>query len=229
MTKPSVADSEGISRELSVYPVHLTSDKEGNLPPSALVPFCSFQMDYNLLGEKIHELNMTICNKFEPVILEGQLCYSLDLAKVRKKSTEAGKPNGLFLLLDPNSIDQMNNKGQLREQGKFKVYIHTLAQYRAYKPGTYAISSLKKMTGTKSFVELPENQKRCRVHNREECQTKDFLDQVWNKCKCVPWTLLDNTGLKQVSNTLEVCYNFSTRYTTPTVAQRRRGVLQTRL
>ena len=151
---------------------------------------------------------MTICNKFEPIVLEGQLCYSLDLAKVRKKSTKAGKLNGLFLLLDPNSINEMNIEGQMSEEEKFKLHIHTLAHYAASKPGTYAMSSLKKMTGTKSFKKIPENQKKCCVHNREECQTKTFLDQVWNKCRCVPWALVNKTGLKKVVDTFEI-FTFS--------------------
>ena len=139
----------------------------------------------------------------------------------------AGRPNGLFLLLDPNSMNKMNKEGQKNEQGKFKVYIHTLAHYSAYKAGTYSLSSLKKMTGTKSFKKLPEDQKRCSVHNREECQTKNFLDQVWNKCKCVPWALADN--MEKVNNTFDDLIFFSARYTTRIVAQRRRAVFRIKL
>lgn len=32
-------------RELSLHPVHLIRDLQGNLPPSALVPFCFYQGD----------------------------------------------------------------------------------------------------------------------------------------------------------------------------------------
>ena len=200
LMKLTVVDGEGVSRELSLHPVHLTRDKKGELPPSALVPFCSYQADYDLLGQKSPKLNLTTCNKFEPIILEGQLCHSLDIAKVEKKKKEskAGKPNGLVLLLDPNPYRlktsyKVNMGDQSYEEGRPKVYVHTLAQYTAYGPGTYALSSLKRMTGTESFMELPDEQKRCRVHKREECQTKKFLDQVWNKCRCVPWALMDGT------------------------------------
>ena len=73
-------------RELSLHPVHLTPDKEGNLPPSALVPFCSYQRNSSLLGQERPELdNLTICDKFKTTILDGQLCYSLDIAKLDEK------------------------------------------------------------------------------------------------------------------------------------------------
>ena len=45
LTKYSVADIEKVSRHLSLHPIHLKPDTNGNLPPSALVPFCSYQED----------------------------------------------------------------------------------------------------------------------------------------------------------------------------------------
>ena len=86
-----------MSQGLSLHPVHLTPDEEGKLPPSALVPFCSYQGDDDLLGQERPELdNLIICDKFKPTILEGQLCYSLDIVKLGEKGTKSGKNNGLF-------------------------------------------------------------------------------------------------------------------------------------
>ena len=178
------------SRELALHPVHLTPDKEGNLPPSALVPFCSYQGESNHLGRDIvTEMdNMTVCDKFQPTILEGQLCYTLDVAKLGKRPTKSGKSYGLRLLLDPNPY-QPNPADNKAGDQSFKVFIHTLAQYTTFGPGMYGMSDLKKMIGTKSFKQLPDNQKRCRVHNREECQALNYLDQVQKECKCIPWAL----------------------------------------
>ena len=191
-----------MSRKLSLHPVHLT-ETNGQLPPSALIPFCSYHMDTNLLGAEISGMNMTtVCNKFEPTILEGQFCYSLDVSKVEKRQSGVGKRHGLLLLLDPNRLEvrsqDKNSKGKRNEQLSFKVYIHTLAQYTAYGPGTYPLGPLKKMTGTESFENLPDQQKRCQVHNREECQTKQFLDQVKTNCGCVPWALVSDPSSKEV-------------------------------
>ena len=155
-------------------------DSTGELLPSALLPFCSYQMDDSILGEKRPELSQTICNKFEPTVLEGQLCYSLDLAKTVKKSTKAGKSNGLLIMIDPSPYSQNgSNKLDVEEESKrqIKVFFQTLAQDTAYGPGTYTLSALKRMTGTESFEQLPDKQKRCSVHDRERCQTKKFLDQ----------------------------------------------------
>ena len=76
------SDANNVSRELSLHPVHLTPDKEGNLPPSALIPFCSYQGKSSLLGRELPELNnMTVCDKFQSTILEGQLCTALPNAQ----------------------------------------------------------------------------------------------------------------------------------------------------
>ena len=187
MVKETFAEDEGVSRELSLHPVHLTPDQKGNLPPSALVPFCSFRGDRSLLGEKRPELgNITMCNKFHPTTLGGQLCYSLDVTKVKRKTTKSGKAKGLFLLLDPNPYPLNSSKKDVN----FKLHIHTLARFTAYRPGTFAMSTLKRMTGTKSFKQLPDKQKKCLVHNREECQTKKYLDQVEGNCGCHPWAMV---------------------------------------
>ena len=131
---------------------------------------------------------MTVCDKFQPTILEGQLCYTLDGAIMKKNSTKSGKSNGLFLLLDPHPypLDQKDNNtgGQ-----NFKLVIHTLAPYTTYEPGSYAMSTLKKMTGTKNFKQLPDHQRKCLVQKKEECQIEHFLSQVKTECKCMPWAL----------------------------------------
>ena len=48
------------------------------------------------------------------------------------------------------------------------------------------------MTGTQNFKDLPDQKKKCSVHNREECQTQTYLDQIKRECKCVPWALVTN-------------------------------------
>ena len=224
-----------VSRELSLHPVHLTPDKEGNLPPSALVPFCSYQGESSLLGRQLPQMeNLTVCDKFRPTILEGQLCYSLDIAKLVEKPTKSGKTDGLFLLLDPNpyKINLLNTKVKYVEDSKtgdqsFKVFIHTLAQYSTFGPGSYGMSALKRMTGTKNFEELPDHQKKCVVHNREECQTQTYLEAVQRECNCTIWALQTNQGKDQVKT--RSFKLFSLKRCSPPAAQRRRAVLETKL
>ena len=136
---------------------------------------------------------MTICDEFEPTILESQLCYSLDVTKFERKTTKLGKTSGLFLLLDPNPYPMGSTDGRVKaarnEEESFKVYIHTLAPHTAFGPGAYAMHTLKRMTGKPSFYQLPDSQKECQVHSRENCQTEMFLSHVRKNCSCVPWAL----------------------------------------
>ena len=185
-----------------MQPVHFKPDNKNNLPPSALVPFCSYQGNNSLLGQqRIGFQNLTFCDKFQPTILEGQLCYSLDVTKLKRKA-KTGKRNGLFLLLDPNPYPTKSIDGRVKaarnDQESFKVYIHTLAPHTAFGPGAYAMHTLKKMTGKSSFYQMPDSQKGCQVHSREECQTEMFLKHVKTNCSCVPWTLTTENSFREV-------------------------------
>ena len=176
--------------------------KEGDLPPSALIPVCSYQLDSNMLGEENPELNLTICDKFEPTIRDGQLCYSLDAAKFAKKPTGKGRAEALFLLLDPYPYPQSSRDNgaqkQFNDPSNFKIYIQTLAQYSDYGRGDYNLNSLKRMTATDSFKHLPDNQKNCQDHNREQCQVQKFLEHVQSNCNCIPWVLASDHSTEKV-------------------------------
>ena len=95
LTKSTVTDENNISKKMSIHPVHLKPDTEENLSPSALVPFCSHKGDQSHAGNERYELqDLTLCDKFEPTILEGQLCYSIDTTTFEKKVTGTGKQSG---------------------------------------------------------------------------------------------------------------------------------------
>ena len=169
--------------------------------------------------------NITVCDKFQPTILEGQLCVSLGVAELKEYPTKSGKSNGLLLLLDTKPYQLIekdrNFRGSKVSSPKFKVFVNTLAQYTSFGPGSYAMNSLKKMTGTKSFRQLLDSQKKCKVHNREDCQTEKYLAQVQKQCKCMPWALQTNKVKYDRNQHLVLYYR---RF--PTVVQRRRPVLQ---
>ena len=199
-------EGEGISQELSLHPVHLSPDKDGLLPPSALVPFCSYQGDVDLLGQRRSDMgNLTVCDKFKPIILEGQLCYSIEVADFVKSKTNPtqwdNNNDGLLLLLDPKPypLTPSDIGAQRKKQDSSKVYIHTLAQHTAYGPGSYGMHALKSLISTDNFLQLPDGEKKCRVHNQEECRAEKFLDQVISNCSCVPWPLASGTTDKKVS------------------------------
>ena len=158
-------------------------------------------MDSSQLGQASTELNLTVCDKFEPIVMDGQTCNSLDLSRFGGKPTREGKTKGLFLLLDPEpfSLNAIKKSGApTTEKETFQVFIHTLAQYSASGPGTYKLGSLKRMSGTESFEQLADDQKGCRVHNREICQAQKFLGRVKRECNCLPWNTAAHYNTEKV-------------------------------
>ena len=96
------------------------------------------------------------------------------------------------------NTSEKNVMGSRTGDQSFKVFIHTLAQYTTFGPGSCGLSALKRMTGTESFKQLPNHQKKCVVHNREECQTEKYKDQVQRECNCSPWALQTDQDKNQV-------------------------------
>ena len=70
-----------------------------------------------------------------------------------------------------------------------RVYINTLSSFTDYRAGSYAMSALKKMTGTKSFLKQNDKAKKCRIEAKEDCQAKSYIERLQKKCGCVPWSL----------------------------------------
>ena len=66
------------------HPVHLV-DNNGSINPTALVPFCSLSDDFSAMGVKIDQMDVPVCNSFRPKIVRDQLCYSVDLNKIKKR------------------------------------------------------------------------------------------------------------------------------------------------
>ena len=53
------------------------------------------------LGEYTGNLSFPVCNKFQPTVQDGQLCYELDIASVLRQDTRPGLVNGILLVIDP--------------------------------------------------------------------------------------------------------------------------------
>ena len=70
-----------------------------------------------------------------------------------------------------------------------KIYLNTLSSFTDFRVGSYSMVSLKKMSGTESFLKQTDAEKKCRMGTFEDCQAKTYLDTVQKKCGCVPWAL----------------------------------------
>ena len=120
-----------------------------------------------------------------------------------------GKENGLMLVLDTGKpkealpeFDMMvttgssasafatiNLKPSYSVENKARISMDTLASFTDYRDGSYALSALKMMTGTDSFLGLPDESKGCQIEAYNECQTKGYMAEVKKQCACVPWAL----------------------------------------
>ena len=180
------------------------------MTPAALIPFCAYQTNMTLLGQSRQDFPFTVCNKFQPSLIEGQLCYSLNLSHINNAESKSGLNNGLTLLIDqgPSAILEeevqilggkssfMKFHSQELDQTSTKVYINTMARFTGYEAGTYNMYGLKKMTGTPSFLELPEDIKQCNIEPFEDCHARNYIEVVQKKCDCVPWALSQVVSMK---------------------------------
>ena len=179
------------------------------MTPAALIPYCAYTGNMNITGEYTDSLSFPVCNQFKPTVLEGQLCYELDISVVVKQEkeydgrTKAGKGKGILLVIDPG-ITKIENKnlqqnfvdikGLLRTESESvqdtaNIHIGSLVKFTDHRPGMYVMSSLKKMTGTDNFLALPDASKSCQIESLEECQTQRYIEKVRRECGCVPWSL----------------------------------------
>ena len=63
-------------------------DKEGNSSPTALIPFCSVSNNFSVMGVKIDQFDVPVCNSFQDKIVKDQLCYELDPNRYRSTDPE---------------------------------------------------------------------------------------------------------------------------------------------
>ena len=191
---------------LSSHPVHLKT-KNGEILPSAFIPFCAYKTDLLLLGEYIKDIKFPVCNKFTPTLLDGQLCYSLDINPALPDSEALdGKDGELLLFLDynrersvrlkrPKTINgsserYISMKGkQTDNEGEARIFIHTLKPFSGFGAGRYSMSSLKQMTPTYNFRKLPPTTTGCandEVLFQHECRLNKYLNEKMHTCKCIP-------------------------------------------
>ena len=84
--------------ELISHPVHLNKGSA-----SALIPYCAFATSLSELGTDVEDENtFPVCDKFTPILLEGQLCYQLNVSEYISKETSFGPNHALMLLIDKN-------------------------------------------------------------------------------------------------------------------------------
>ena len=189
--------------EVSLDPPHLV-DSRGKLTPAALIPFCAYDGDMNITGQYVPGLDFPICNKFKPTILDGQLCYAIDMKDILKeKVTRPGRGFGLMLAIEQkakSAKDTSQNFATSLQSGRLytkidipdfssSIHLNNLVKYTDSRPGLYKMSVLKKMTGTEGFLGLADATKGCHIEDQTECERKKYVEEVQKRCGCLPWSL----------------------------------------
>ena len=159
--------------------------------------------------------NSWSCNSFVPTILDGELCYSLDVdqALATAEDTTEGRDGELTLLLDYNIERSVHagitdKKDTSDETLSFEkpsstnhaawIFVNTLAGYSGEGSGSYVMDSLKRMTPTENFLAMSEEIKGCKTEGREECKKRNFLESGPNVCGCIPWELASQVSNKVI-------------------------------
>ena len=169
---------------------------------SAFVPFCAYKTDLNFSKDSfpLDGTNFPLCSSFVPTVLEGQLCYKLQL----NRKSDQGKKNELMLLLDYNedrSLQMSSGKNKRRKTSNetlnfdtavdsigevsAKVQINTLSPYVSFGGGVYMMTDVKRVTPKEEFLQMPLMDRNCEVELYEDCKTRNLQEE----CGCVPWEL----------------------------------------
>ena len=129
---------------------------------------------------------------------------SLNLTSIDTGKTEAGKGSGLVIIIDigiQNSYDTQSKDSKEEnlnllallssgvDASSARIYLNTLSSYSDFRAGSYALTALKKMTGTESFLKQTDSKKKCRIQALEDCRSKNLINRVLKECSCVPWAL----------------------------------------
>ena len=174
--------------------------------PSALIPFCSYGTDMEVVGREFANFSFPVCDAFQPTLHIGRVCYKLQLNP--KLTTKEGINGGLMLLIDKNtersielehvstefeSVRKQIRFSQHQRRSSAEIYIPTLAPLILSEPGEYRLASLKLMTGTKSFTKLPHDVTKCYDGDFEACKNSKLRKASLRECGCMPWALKNFT------------------------------------
>ena len=66
---------------------------------------------------------------------------------------------------------------------------------KLYGEGNYALTSVKEVVVTDSFLSMKAETRNCQVDELyEDCETEEFLKKTRKFCSCIPANLIDETN-----------------------------------
>ena len=153
-----------------------------------------------------HRTNFSfpLCSSFQPRLLDGQLCYYIDLDNATKqRPTSQGPAHGLTLFLDYNEERMVGDNTKVGEEDDLvvnlnerhedtkkgaKIHIDTLEPFVGYGGGNYELSAIKVLSATDSFLSLPQSVRGCQTdYSLLECHLEQYR-VLASSCGCAPFT-----------------------------------------
>ena len=137
-------------RLISNHPAHIF-DANGNISPSAFIPFCEFGEERSNLGKAHDNFSVPVCNSFTQKIFTDQLCYEIDLQSYRSTETFELKKqlnSGLILVLDYN-MDRVKYKdisNNVEPISNSTSFASTLFEYQNPQDVMVVIDGIGKLT-----------------------------------------------------------------------------------
>ena len=110
-------------------------DSNGEKNPSAFIPFCNIGNNTFFSNSTYSEtLGLPVCDMFVPTLLDGRLCYKVDMDRFEEDITyQKGKGYGLNFLMDYNEDRMANVDVDEEDYMKAMIYIETLGKIRTNK------------------------------------------------------------------------------------------------
>ena len=197
MTEMSLLVNDGY------HPVHII-DENNKMMSSSFIPFCAIASNMSITGKVIDNFSLPVCNVFKPKIWNGHHCYQLNMKRF-SKHIKQGPLGGVQLLLDYNldrdiRINKQHKKtrkdlvnGFIEKESledsndEAKVIIETLKPFIGNGGGSYKMTAVKDIVGSKVFLKSLENRGECQNEETlSECASKQFIDGGLKKCNCIP-------------------------------------------
>ena len=108
-------------QRVSNHPVHILNS-DGDFSPSAFIPFCFF--GNSMIGEKIDYFEVPVCNVFSAKNWNDQICFELDLNKLKVEDDIYQLKDGILLILDFNEERQFTKDRNSEKVEKVRNYIY---------------------------------------------------------------------------------------------------------
>ena len=167
------------------------------------VPKCDF---IDVCFEYQENITYPVCTAFEPTVLDGQLCYRIDVNKaIKDLKNGVGNEAGLTFVVDNNSErslaldksisfgdgqesqDKTHLPSRPKEVDSIKVHIDTLEQFSAFGSGIFIMTSVKEIRCSPNFLEMAEDVRRCGLEDSvQECRSRNYLVDKPDDCNCTP-------------------------------------------